>query len=502
MTPSARLLARNTALNLLAQILPLLVAVAAVPPVIAHLGTERFGLLGVAWVFLSYFTYLDLGLSRAVTRFAADALARNRTEEVSRIARTATAIQLGIGAAGALVVVFAAPLLSYLLFKQDSKSVEEAAATFRILAAGIPIVLLSATFRGVLEAAQRFDLLTAVTVPASSFNYALPFLGAHLGWGIPTIVGGLVAGRAAVLLTYVLLSLKVAPESLRPRAPEKGRAKSLLYFGAWTSVSNVLSPVFDGLDRVLLGALHGIGAVGAYTVPQEIVLRTRILPTSLAATLFPAFSSWSAVDQRSRLEVYYSRSWRLLLCVMVPLALTAIALSPDLFRWWLGERYAADSVTAFQLLAVGMVFNAMAYVPFAYLHGANRPDLPGKFHLFELAVFVGLALWAMPRWGAVGAAAAWTARTALDTALLFAAARRLGTEAGALRSRALWRRRVSIAYALFLLLTVPAVTSMPTAAYRLAGGALLGSLAAVGLWSLNFDAGERRRLVELILRRS
>lgn len=502
MTLSARLLARNTALNLVAQTLPLLVAVAAVPPVIAHLGTEGFGLLGVAWVFLNYFTYLDLGLSRAVTRFAADALARNRPKEVAEIVRTATAIQLGIGAAGALVVVFAAPVLSSLLFKQDSKSVVEAALTFRILAAGIPIVLLSATFRGVLEAAQRFDLLTAITVPASSFNYALPLLGAHFGWGIPAIVGGLVAGRVTVLLTYVLLSLKVAPGTIRLRAPEKGRVKSLLCFGAWTSVSNVLSPIFDGLDRLLLGALHGIGAVGAYTVPQEIVLRTRILPTSLATTLFPAFSSWSAIDQRSRLEVYYSRSWRLLLCVMFPLAVTAIALSPDGFRWWLGESYAADSVAAFQLLAVGMIFNAMAYVPFAYLHGVNRPDLPAKFHLLELAVFLGLALWAMPRWGAVGAAAAWTARAAVDAALLFTAARRLGPAAGDVGSRAMGRHRISMAYALSLLLIVPTVISMPTVTYRLAGGVLLGSISAAGLWSLTFDASERRRLVELIFRRT
>lgn len=501
MTPSARLLARNTALNLLAQTVPLMVAVAAVPSVIAHLRPEGFGLLGVAWVFLNYFTYLDLGLSRAVTRFAADALARNRAEEVSELVRAATAIQLGIGAAGALVVLFAAPALSSLLFKQDSKSVGEAAITFRMLAAGIPIVLLGGTFRGVLEAAQRFDLITAITVPASSFNYALPFLGAHFGWGIPAIVGGLVAGRVAVMVTYVLLSLKVAPGTLRLRAPEKGRVKSLLYFGAWTSVSNVLSPVFDGLDRVLLGALHGMGAVGAYTVPQEIVLRTRILPTSLAATLFPAFSSWSAADQRSRLQVYYSRSWRVLLCVMLPLAVTAIALSPDLFRWWLGESYAADSVAAFHLLAVGMVFNTMAYVPFAYLHAVNRPELPAKFHLLELAVFLGLALWAMPRWGAVGAAGAWTARTAVDAALLFTAARRLSTGGGPGR-RAIRRHRISIAYALLLLLIVPAVVSMPTAAYRLAGGVLLGSLTAAGLWSLTFDAGERRRLVELIFRRS
>ncbi|GBD32982.1 hypothetical protein HRbin33_01958 [bacterium HR33] len=502
MSFTARLLARNTGLNLVAQTVPLLVAVAAVPPVISDLGAERFGLLGVAWVFLSYFTYLDLGLSRAVTRFAAEALGRDRAGEVPEIVRSAAAVQLGIGAAGAVAIVLTSSELASLLFKGDANSAREAAATFRVLAAGIPIVLLSATFRGVLEAAQRFDLLTAITVPASSFNYALPFLGARLGWGVPAIVGGLVAGRVAVLIAYMIFALKIAPGTLGFRTPATNRVRTLLSFGAWSSVSNVLSPVFDGLDRVLLGALHGMGAVGAYTVPQEIVLRTRILPNSLAATLFPAFSSWSAAEQRPRLGSYYSRSWRLLLCVMAPLAVTAIAASPDLFRWWLGDSYAADSVAAFQLLAAGMVFNALAYVPFAYLHGVNRPDLPAKFHLLELAAFAGLALWLMPRWGAVGAAAAWSARAAIDAALLFAAAARQGAAAGPFGTQARWRRRMSIAYAVFLFVAVPAVASMPAAAYRLGGGALLGSLTAAGLWSLAFDAGERKKLIELVLRRT
>jgi O-antigen/teichoic acid export membrane protein len=501
MSLTAKLLARNTALNLAAQTVPLLVAVGAVPPLIAQLGHERFGLLGIAWVFLSYFTYLDLGLSRAVTRFAADALGRQQPEQVPAIVTSAAAIQLGIGVAGALLVSLTAPLLTSLLLGGDPRSAEETAATFRVLAAGIPIVLVSGTFRGVLEAAQRFDLLTAVTVPASSFNYVLPLVGAKLGWGLPAIVAGLVLGRFIVLAAYATIAEKIVPGSLRIVSSRGGRLKTLLSFGAWSSVSNVLSPVFDGLDRVLLGALNGMPAVGAYTVPQEIALRARILPNSLAATLFPAFSSWSAGEQRQRVGSYYSRAWRSLMVVMAPLAITAMAASSDLFRLWLGESYAVASAAAFQLLAIGMLFNALAYVPFAYLHGVNRPDLPAKFHLVELLAFLGLASWFMPRWGAAGAAAAWSGRAALDAVLLFGAARRLGaaspeTEPG------LARRRVSIAYALLLFLAVPAVTWLPGAFYRLAAAAALGSLAAAGLWTLAFDPRERRRLIEVVLRRA
>jgi len=47
---SGRLLARNTLLNLIGQAVPLLVGVVTVPFIIRGLGTERFGLLSLAWV--------------------------------------------------------------------------------------------------------------------------------------------------------------------------------------------------------------------------------------------------------------------------------------------------------------------------------------------------------------------------------------------------------------------------------------------------------------------
>lgn len=107
------LLARNTLLNLIGQGLPLVVAVVTIPFIIQGLGIERFGLLSLAWVVLGYFAIFDLGLGRATTKFVAEAF--------------------------------------YFL--------------------SIPVVLVSSSFRGVLEAAQRFDLVNIVRVPSSTLTF-------------------------------------------------------------------------------------------------------------------------------------------------------------------------------------------------------------------------------------------------------------------------------------------------------------------------------------------
>ncbi|HLJ29909.1 MAG TPA: hypothetical protein VKY85_24590 [Candidatus Angelobacter sp.] len=58
---SGRFLARNTIWNLLGQLLPMAVAVVAIPPVIRGLGIPRFGVLSLAWIVIGYFSLFDLG---------------------------------------------------------------------------------------------------------------------------------------------------------------------------------------------------------------------------------------------------------------------------------------------------------------------------------------------------------------------------------------------------------------------------------------------------------
>ena len=55
-TASGKLVAKNTVINLAGQVLPLLVGIITIPMLIRGLGTERFGLLTLAWVVIGYFS--------------------------------------------------------------------------------------------------------------------------------------------------------------------------------------------------------------------------------------------------------------------------------------------------------------------------------------------------------------------------------------------------------------------------------------------------------------
>src|ERR1051326_56302 len=110
-TTSGRLIARNTLINLAGQALPFFIGLAAMPTIIRGLGTARFGLLGLGWVVVGYFSVLDLGLGRAATRFAADAIGRNALSEIPGIAWSAVLVQAAVGTVGSLALAVMTPFL-------------------------------------------------------------------------------------------------------------------------------------------------------------------------------------------------------------------------------------------------------------------------------------------------------------------------------------------------------------------------------------------------------
>src|SRR3954463_4133366 len=89
---STRLLARNTFLNLFAQLAPLVVAFVSVPILITALGSDRFGVLTLAWTLIGYFGLFDLGLGRALVQAVSEALGGGdddeRLSDVTSIALT------------------------------------------------------------------------------------------------------------------------------------------------------------------------------------------------------------------------------------------------------------------------------------------------------------------------------------------------------------------------------------------------------------------------------
>lgn len=414
-------LARNTVYNALAQGFPLLVALVAVPILLRGLGDSLFGILGLVWVFITILG--DLGFHRAGTRFLARALMGGESSDLLRIIRITISAQLGIGIGLAVLLAAASRFLAESVLNLASVDYEVARVAFLLTAGAAPIITVGAAFRGFLEAAQRFRELSIIRGIGSTLTYLLPAGAVLIGWDLISVVLLIVGVRIFLLIGFwtAARDLIVQPTGQVPEV-KTVKAGDIVSFGGWTTVSTVVSPVLVYVDRFLLGVLVSVGAVGLYTAPFELVIRVLLVPGSIAATLFPAISSFQGQGRGLEMLSLARKASAAVVVLVAPFTVVLLIFADPILQLWLGPNAIPETILALQILAPGVLANSLAFIPFSVLQGVGRADLTGKLHLIELPIHIFLAWVLISRWGIAGAATAWTIRTTVDAALLFLAA--------------------------------------------------------------------------------
>ncbi len=420
---SGRILASSALWSLAAQALPAIVGVVTIPFIVRGLGVERFGVLTLAWMVIGYFSLLDLGLGRAVTKLAAEFLVSTKRPHLDRLVWTAWYLMLGLGIVGTVVLSILSPWLVRTAVKIPVALQRETLHAFYLLACAIPIVVLTTGFRGVLEAAQHFRLTSLIKIPMGVLTFITPLIALRFTPNLAVIVGALIAMRLLGAIAYAGMCYRAVHISASPMPIERNVARTLLGIGGWMTVSNVISPLMMGVDRFFVGAFLSVAAVAYYATPFEAVTKCLIIPSAIAAVLFPAFSTASVVD-RTRMVGLFRTGARAVFLSMYPIAFVVITFAPELLRLWLGDTFAGQSTEVLRWLAVGVLMNSLAALPFALLQGVGRSETTAKIHLVEAPIYFVLMIWLIRHYGITGAAAAWFARTTLDLALLSWYARR------------------------------------------------------------------------------
>jgi O-antigen/teichoic acid export membrane protein len=412
---SGRLLARNTAINFAGLLIPLGVAVIAVPVLIRSLGADRFGVLSLAWALIGYFAILDFGLGRALTQAASQALGAGDNERLRNLGVVAIATMFILGIIGGVVVAVLTPWLAYSVLEMDKALRPEAAISFYLLAASLPFVLATIGFRGLLEAHQHFGLATALRLPYAILNFVGPLLVLPLSRSLVPIVAVLVAGRLVMFVAHLVACLRRYPWLISGTPVDFSTLRPLLRDGGWMMVSNIVSPFMVYLDRFVIGALISMAAVTFYVTPSELTSKLLFIPASVLGVFFPAFAA-TYEQNKEYTALMFDRGNRLILISVYPVILFFVAFAHEILHVWVGPELAARSATIMQLLAIGMLINSMAQVPVAFLQAIRRADLTARLHLVELPTYLAMIVLLGKTLGITGVALAWTLRVSIDTA--------------------------------------------------------------------------------------
>lgn len=493
----ATVIVRNAVLNLVSEGWIFIVLLAAMPKLVRFLGETQFGLFSLAWVIIGYLTVLDIGVGRAATKFVSEHLADGDLAATRQVVRTAIIANLALGLAGGLTIALSSPLLVRFVFRVGPVLEQQANLVFYAAAVAIPVLLLQGIFRGVLSSYQRFGWITGVNTVATTLQWGLACILAWRGYDVAVVVFSTVLVRMLAAIGYGAVLRAILPHLDFFRVPDLAGLSKLVRFGSWVTVSQLIGPLLVYLDRVFIASFVSLPAVALYTVPYEAMTRLRVIPSSLVASLYPAFSERCSEEQQIQLSHLYERSVCYLLVLLLPTTVFLAVLGPDVLSIWMGKRFASETVAVVEILALGVFANGISYLPYNALQAAGRPDLTGKFHVLELPPYIALCLILIPRWGIIGAALACTFRFSLDAALLFWAVQRYCR-------CSLWttaHRTLRTIFTLTCALTVPLLTLRSTAGtpwFRVGIGMVSVFFYLAAVWFFVVREEEKPRLVSAL----
>ena len=472
---------RNSFVNLTGSIAGLVLFAALTPFYFHVIGAERYGILGIIWVFLTFFAAFDFGMGAALTY----RIANEARSDIARQADyfwTAMAISLPVGlVAGAVLFGLVGGGLGNIFKLTPAISAELFHSALPLFAIGVSTILLT-TINGFLIGREYFVANAVLGAIGPALSILLPALAALLiSPSLNILILATLAGRAIMVLAGLFVSQFMALQGTRPSISGRS-ARALASYGVWMSIGGLIELTISSADRFILGVVAGPVAVAYYTVPASVLARVMIFPISLGTVALPQMASRSADE-----EAILARKVITMVGMLTPCFVAGEFLAEPFLRLWMGSAFARVATLPMQLLLPAFWMEAIAAILYFRLLAQGRPKTSAAVAAAIVLPYCLLMYLLASGWGVAGACVAYMGRD-----LMFLGARTAVTRSWRLMAAAVGPEALSLVVALAICLL-----AWPGQPPLIVGIVVTASSIALALWRrpAEFDAmiGDVRR---------
>lgn len=377
-----------------------------VPFLTTVLGDARYGVWVITFQMVTYFTLLDIGLTKALTRFVSKYLARHDFDRINRILSSSTALYAIIGTLVMLGVYLAVTFFFDNFKLSDPALLEEGKTALLILGAYLALSFYFLPYGNSLGSFQRYDLANAINIVEEIVRALL-------------MVAVLIAGHGLIALALVILSTQVAKHLVGIIILKRLHRGIRLSFGridaettrmllGYSKISFGISIGWIAIyntDAVLLGLLTSSVAAGVYHPGAQLLHHARNFINAVAIPLMPAISHIEADSDRATVRALYLKGLKYSSYLSFFISAGLIAYARPFIELWLPPEF-AEASDVIMILAIGSAFFLPSIIGNAVLYALERHRYLLYVVLIEAVLKIGLALALIGPFGLPGMAIA------------------------------------------------------------------------------------------------
>lgn len=403
-------LKRNVIANFAGQGWTAVMGLAFIPLYIHYLGVEAFGLIGLYAVLQAWLALLDMGMSptlnREMARFTAGT---HSAQSIRDLLRSLEVIALCIAATIAFSVWTVSGFLATDWLQAEKLPVAVVAQAISIMGMIIALRLIESIYRGSLFGLQRQVWYNAVNAVLATLRHGGVVI--VLAWISPDIQAFFYWQAAISLLAVAILAVGVHRALPVPPAPPRfspGAIAEIWRFAGGTMAVTFLAILLTQLDKMLLARLLPLETFAYYMLAATVAGALYLAIGPITSAFFPRMVEFFTREDRAGLSETYHLGAQLVTLVTAPTVMLLCFFPGDIIYVWSGSVELAGNVAPIlSVLALGVFLNGLMQMPAQLQLAYGWVRLCINTNLVAVVVLVPAIFWAVPRYGAMGAAWIW-----------------------------------------------------------------------------------------------
>lgn len=403
---------RNVIANYLGQGWSVLMSLAFIPFYIKYLGIEAYGLIGVFTLLQAWMSLLDMGitptLNREMARFKAGT---HSPESIRDLLRSMEIVYTGIALLVILIVWVISPWFAGSWLKAKNLSLSTVIQAINVMGFVVATRLWEDVYKGAIQGMQQQVWLNGVQAGLATLRWA-GVLGL-MAWVSPSIQVFFVWQGAVSLLSVALCArqtYKWLPDASRSGKFSLAAIRAVRRFAAGMVVTTLLALLLTQIDKLLLSKLLTLDQFGYYTLAAMLAGGLIQLIVPINAAIYPRLTELIARQDTEAVVKTFHEACQWMSAIIVPPALVLSVFSAPVLSFWIGDPViTAAAAPILSLLVLGTMFNAFMNVPYILQLAHGWTGLTVRMNMIAVLIIIPAIFWAVPRYGAIGAAWAWLA---------------------------------------------------------------------------------------------
>jgi O-antigen/teichoic acid export membrane protein len=364
-----------------------------------RLGPANMGVYGYAmWIVGTLGILANIGLPNALTKYIAEYMGSGDVGTAVRVGKRLLLTQLGV-AAGVSVLT-----ACFMLLKSPYRSIIGLAAIMLFVQA------LQQSLGAALAGIQRFDRLAMISLYVGLVSVASVGMAALLHAGVMGMLWATLIGLGVSIGLYyrdinkLLLSLPVPPSQPLPATSDPFRR--IRKFSITVSYILLVDAIVWQRSEVLfLKGYSTVAQIAFYTLAYSIASKLSEIASTFSTTLMPLYSESYGRHGLRDIGLVFINALKYLQMLMVPLCLVGVAVARPLAQLIYGPQFLAVALPL-QLLLVALSVTSIGVVISPLLYGVDKQSFIAKYGTVVAVLNLALDLLLIPKYAAVGAAAA------------------------------------------------------------------------------------------------